>query len=65
MEVFNWDNLREELSITRKRDTRDIVIERAFQQWIEGHDGYEDKSKPEMDELFHIFKAAWIIRDTL
>ena len=59
--IFEWDKLREELD--RKSPTRDATIARAFAQYVEGNDAFEERSSPEMEEAFSIFRAAWLISE--
>ena len=60
MIVFDWGQLQKDLS---PQQTRDKVIEAAFDQWIDGNDGYESKSAPEMRWLYDLFRTSWIIRE--
>lgn len=59
MIAFDWDEVRPELEDTQP--TREFVIKSAFQQWLDGNDGYEDMNAPELQGLFYIFRASWII----
>ena len=58
MTVFDWEELRPKL---QKQATRDATIEAAFQQWIDGSDCYDDMSSCELQGLFDLFRASWII----
>ena len=58
MIAFDWDTIRPKLAV---QPTREAVIKSAFQQWLDGNDGYEDMSTPELRALFDLFRASWII----
>ena len=58
MIAFDWDTIRPKLAV---QPTREAVIKSAFQQWLDGNDGYEDISTPELQSLFDLFRASWII----
>jgi len=62
MEVFDWDDLR---PLLQKQATRDATIKAAFQQWLDGHDCYDDMNAPELKGLFDVFRAGWIICEGL
>lgn len=63
MNVFDW----REYFNRRDSDepTRDALIEKAFQQYVEGHDRIEDKSENEREEHFATFKASWLIAEMM
>jgi hypothetical protein len=58
MNVFNWDEVRIKFS---KQATRDVTIGIAFQQYLDGNSCYEDKSSGDLNDLYDMFRAAWII----
>jgi hypothetical protein len=57
--IFDWGELR--LRLTEKQATRDATIREAFDQWVEGHSGFDEASQSEMEEFFNLFRASWII----
>ena len=59
MNVFDWDTIRPELN--EGQLTREAVIKSAFQQWLDGNDGYDDMSSSELQAMFWLFRASWII----
>lgn len=59
MIVFDWEKIRPKLH--EKQATQEAVIKVAFQQYIDGYDCYEDMSSCEMQGLFDLFRASWII----
>ena len=58
MTVFDWEELRQKL---QRQATRDATIKAAFQQWIDGNDGYDDMNSCELQGLFSLFRASWVI----
>jgi hypothetical protein len=58
MNVFDWDKIRPKF---KKQATRDITIGAAFQQYLDGNSGYEDESSGDLNDLYDVFRAAWII----
>ncbi len=62
-DIFDWDKLSKELNT--EGGTRDIIIDRAFQQYISGNSCYDESSSGEMSAFHHIFRTGWIIRETL
>jgi hypothetical protein len=62
-DIFDWEKLRKELDT--QGSTRDIIIDRAFKQYIKGNSSYAAYSSAEMREFHHIFRTGWIIRETL
>jgi hypothetical protein len=54
MIIFEWEEVRPKFD---KQATRDILIEKAFQQYLDGNNCYGDYSC----ELYDVFRAAWII----
>lgn len=59
MNVFDWEEIRPKL--LGKQATREAVIRVAFQQYIDGNDCYDDVSSCELQGLFDLFRASWII----
>lgn len=59
MNVFDWEEIR--IRLQGKQATRDAIIKVAFQQWIDRHSDLDDKSGCELQELFGLFAAGWII----
>jgi len=59
MIVFDWTTIRPEFHDGQL--TREAVIKSAFQQWLGGNDGYEDMNSCELQSLFDVFRASWII----
>ena len=59
MIAFDWDTVRPKLN--DGQPTREAVIRSAFQQWLDGNDGYEDLNDLELQGLFDLFRASWII----
>ena len=59
MIAFDWDTVRPKLN--DGQPTREAVIRSAFQQWLDGNDGYEDFNDLELQGLFDLFRASWII----
>ena len=58
MNVFEWEEVRPKFE---KQATRDILIGAAFQQYLDGNSCYEDMSGRELNELYEMFRASWII----
>ena len=58
MTVFDWDKLRPKLD---KQATRDATIKAAFQQWMDGHSDFDEMSSCEIQGMYGMFRAAWII----
>ena len=58
MTIFDWEEIRPKL---QKQATRDATIKAAFQQWIDGNDVYDDMHNCELERLFGLFRASWII----
>jgi len=63
MNVFDWEKIR--VRLNEKQPTRKAVIKAAFQQWIDGSDAYDDLSSCELQGLFGVFEASWIICEHL
>ena len=59
MTIFDWAKVRPKLN--GKQATQEVVIKAAFQQWIDGNDGYDDMNSCELQGLFSLFRASWVI----
>jgi len=59
MIVFDWTTIQPKFK--DGQPTREAVIKSAFQQWLDGNDGYEDLNRAELQGLFDTFRASWII----
>ena len=60
MQVFDWEVLR---PLLKESCTRDRTIQHAFYQWTNGN-SYGDMSSSEMQSLFEVFRAGWIISES-
>ena len=58
MTIFDWEELRPKL---QKQSTRDATIKAAFQQWMDGNERFDDMSSCEIQGMFDMFRASWII----
>lgn len=63
MDIFDWQEFREELD--RTQPTRDAVISRAFEQYRKGNDGFDEMSSAELSGAFATFRAAWILSEVV
>lgn len=63
MNIFDWEDFRKRLEA--KEPTRDAVIARAFEQYVNGNDSFEDKSSAEMSDYFATFRSAWILSEMM
>ena len=61
MDIFDWQEFRDNDQSTQR--TRDTVITKAFEQYMEGNDWFNDLSSIEMQSYFSTFRAAWIIHE--
>lgn len=55
---IDWDEYKEyDKSLTRLEKK---ILEKHFNFYVEGNDCFNYLSKPEMEQMFDVFKSGWI-----
>ncbi len=60
-EIVSWDKII--FAHDNISSTEEAVILKCFKQHISGNDGYDDKSTPEMEHFYEVFKEGWIMHE--